>query len=319
MRYGSPLRLAGHLPSTLTIAKCAGLRAVYARRMVSRRAFARTALAGLAAGVVPSTSAFAARAPKPGQRRLARIGLISGTIAKALEQDAVGTLKKVAAVGYRELEFGGIKGMADQDARKLLDDLGLRAVAGGAARKQLEDKLEPIAEASHLFGKSYVVCYWPWLDSGKNKTLDDWKRLAADMNRIGGRVKSAGLRFAYHNHDIEFAVTEGRIPYDVLLAETDPALVDMELDLYWIQKGGQNALEYLRKHAGRFAIFHVKDMDATAARDKTCPGQGTIDFRPIFAEADKAGVKHYMVEQESTSEPIPCIERSYAYLSKLRF
>jgi sugar phosphate isomerase/epimerase len=281
----------------------------------SRRDFGR-ALA-LAAGA--ATWAGAGGPTFAGTRRLHRIGLITGTIGKALQTDFVGTIKKVASVGYRELEFGQQKGMPDKDFKKLLDDLGICAVAGGSARKQLEDGLEPFLEASHLFGKKYVVCYWPWLDSGKNKTIDDWKRLCDDMNRIGARVKAGGLRFAYHNHDIEFQITEGQIPYDVVLAGTDPDVVDMELDLYWITKGGQDAVAYLKKHPGRFALFHVKDMDAGAEHGKACPGQGTIDFRPMLAEGARAGVRHFIVENEGVADPLPCIERSYAYLSQLRY
>jgi sugar phosphate isomerase/epimerase len=268
--------------------------------------------AGAAAFGGAASNAFAGR-------RLHRIGLITGTIGKALQADFVGTMKKVAAVGYKELEFGHHKGMPDKDFKKLLDDLGIAAVAGGSARKQLEDGIDAFVEQSHLFGKKYVVCYWPWLDSGKNKTIDDWKRLCDDMNRLGARVKAGGLRFAYHNHDIEFAVTDGQIPYDVVLRGTDPDLVDMELDLYWITKGGQDAVAYLKQHPGRFALFHVKDMDAAAEHGKACPGQGTINFRPMLAEGVRAGVRHFIVENEGVADPMPCIERSYAFLSQLRY
>lgn len=286
--------------------------------LLTRRHFARTACATAGMLAVQATARAAGTSHSPAHR-LHRIGLITGTIGKALQTDFVGTIKKVAAVGYQELEFGQQKGMPDKDFKKLLDDLGIAAVAGGAARKQLEDDLDSMIQSSHLFGKRYVVCYWPWLDSGKNKTIDDWKRMGADMNRLGARVKAAGLRLAYHNHDIEFQITEGQIPYDVLLAATDPDLVDMEMDLYWVAKGGQDPVAYLKRHAGRFALFHVKDMESSAQRGKACPGQGILDFRPMLAEGARAGVRHFIVENEGVKDALPCIERSYAYLAQLRY
>ena len=168
--------------------------------------------------------------------------------------------------------------------------------------------------------KKYLVCYWPWMDGGDHKTLDDFKAAALEMNRLGDICNKSGIRFLMHNHNKEFVpVTGYRWGYEVMLQNTDPRLVGMELDLYWITKGGGDPIYFLEQYKHRFEILHVKDMDHPPDRLYTCPGYGIIDFASIFAKARRAGVKYYVVEVDETPDPVKCIEDSYKYLKDLRF
>ncbi len=168
-------------------------------------------------------------------------------------------------------------------------------------------------------GKTYAVCYWPWEDSAENKTLDDWKRMAESLNAIGKKSADAGLRFAYHNHELEFRITGGKVPYDTLLENTDPSLVHMMIDLYWVEKGGQKAIPYFEKYPGRFPLWHAKDMDKTQDRSFACVGEGIVDFPALFAKADVAGMKHVIVEHDRPTDGIECARVSFEYLLALRY
>jgi sugar phosphate isomerase/epimerase len=152
------------------------------------------------------------------------------------------------------------------------------------------------------------------------RTLDDWRRLGERFNQAGVAARRAGITFGYHNHDFEFAELEGRVPFDVLLEATDPTLVAIELDLYWITKGGQDPLAYLRRGSGggRYALVHVKDMDSTPARGMTDPGKGIIDFPRILSVAQEAGVRHHFVEHDNPSDPLATARAGYRYLRSLR-
>jgi sugar phosphate isomerase/epimerase len=282
---------------------------------ITRRAVIQGGLA--AAATVPGPGRAAA-APTAARRKLASVGLITGTIRKSLQEDREGTLKKVAAIGYRELEFGGTFDLPAKECRKMLDGLGLKALAAGNAMKSLQASLDGMLETAQVLGQKYIVCYWPWTDSKSERTLDDWKALGAALNQIGKRVKSAGLTFAYHNHDIEFRPVAETIPYDVVIEHSDPALVTFQMDLYWVTKGGQNPVTYLERYPGRFSLFHVKDM-AKDSDAMVCAGEGRVDFPAVFARAARAGVKHFIVEHDRPADPMACITQSYRYLSGLRF
>jgi sugar phosphate isomerase/epimerase len=182
----------------------------------------------------------------------------------------------------------------------------------------LRSNLQQTIDAAKIIGHQYVVC--AYLLPEERKSLDDYKRLVELFNDAGKRLKEAGLQFCYHNHDFEFTPIDDKIPYDLILAGTDPKTVKMELDLYWITKAGQSPLKYFSAHPGRFPLVHVKDMDATPKRFFTEVGRGTINFKEIFAGSDKAGIKHYFVEQDETpGSPFASIKLSIDYLKQLEF
>ena len=160
-----------------------------------------------------------------------------------------------------------------------------------------------------------------WTPQEDRRTLDDWKRVAGKFNRAGRAAREAGLTFAYHNHEFEFkALGQGPIPFDLLLAETDPELVKIEMDLYWITLGGEEPFRYFQKYPGRFPMVHVKDLKKGGERPQMVDvGQGDIDFKAIFARREAAGIRHFFVEHDEPAESLVSIENSYRYLKSLEF
>ncbi len=178
----------------------------------------------------------------------------------------------------------------------------------------LRDDLDTWIAASKAAGHTYIVC--PWLGQDQRGSLDAYREHAARFNEWGQKCRDAGLRFAYHNHDFEFETFGGtESGYDVLLANTDPDLVEMELDLFWMHRAGFDPVAYFDTHPGRFPLFHVKD--ALADGEMTSVGNGVIDFTRIFASAERAGLKHAFVEHDDPPDAMATITASYAYLGTL--
>jgi len=232
-----------------------------------------------------------------------------------MAEDVDGTLARVASVGYREVEFAGYFERSPREVRSALDAAGLEAPAAHVLLTEESDAWERTIEAATTIGHQALIV--PWIPENRRRTLDDYRAVAESLNRAGEKVRSAGLRFAYHNHDFEFASVEGRVPYDVLLEATDPELVAFELDLFWITKGGYRPLDYFARYPGRFEFVHVKDMAADGTMVEV--GRGTIDFAAIFAKGADAGIRHYFVEHDEPSDPFESIGTSYEYLRGLEF
>lgn len=252
--------------------------------------------------------------------QLEKIGFISGIVDNFLKDDWKGTLEKLAKQGYTEMEFGNFAGNSASEFKSFCKSMGINPFAGGSAMADmLKDTDKKIAEAIET-GKEYWVCYWPWLTDAKNITADEAKTAADNLNKLGEACKKGGIKFCWHNHNWEFEkpTTEG-FPFDILMKNTDPKTVKTELDIYWVQKGGGNTLECLKKYPGRFDILHVKDMDSTPEKSFACPGSGIIDFGPIFREAWEQGVRHYIVEKDGEKNGIECLRGSAVYLKNLRF
>ena len=248
-------------------------------------------------------------------RKLDRIGLQLYTVRHAMEKDVEGTIARVAAIGYREVEFAGYFGKSARDVRALLDKNGLSSPSSHISLAP--DQWRAALDAAPVIGHRYLVL--AWIPAEERHTLDDYKRWAERLNRAGTEAKAAGLQFAYHNHDFEFAPLEGKLPYDVLLAETDPKLVQLEVDLYWITKGGQDPLAYFARWPGRFPMVHVKDSAGPPDHRIVEVGAGKIDFKKIFAQSDQAGIKHYFVEHDEPADAFASIRASCEYLKRLEF
>ncbi|HTR87925.1 MAG TPA: sugar phosphate isomerase/epimerase [Reyranella sp.] len=233
------------------------------------------------------------------------IGVQLYTVRTLLERDYDGTLAKIAALGYREVEFGGMECPA-----AMLKRHGLTAPSGHAPFERLERDLPKVLAEAKAREQRYIVC--PFIDESRRRTLDDWKRLVALFNIVGEQAQRAGLAFAYHNHDFEFQTVEGELPYAFLLANTDPALVNMELDLYWMARAGHDPLAWFQRHPGRFPLLHLKDR----ARDGTIAdvGSGTINFRRILAAGSWT---HAFVEHDDPADPLKSLTASLANLKKL--
>lgn len=250
--------------------------------------------------------------------KLDRIGIQLYTVRRELARDVEGTLARLAEIGYREVEFAGYPQGTARSLRQILDRLRLTAPSSHLGLQDLRADWERRLDQAATLGQHYLVV--ASVPENERRTADDWKRIAALFNKAGETARARGLTLAYHNHDFEFVPLEGRLPYDLLLEQTDPRLVRLEMDLYWITKGGQDPLAYFARWPGRFPLVHVKDMDATPRRFFTEVGTGIIDFKAIFRQARQAGIRHYFYEQDEVpGSPFDSARTSYDYLRALRF
>ena len=248
-------------------------------------------------------------------RRLDRVGVQLYTVRGAMEESVERTLERVAAAGYTEVEFAGYFDRSPQEIRSALEANGLTSPASHVPLEMLEDQWESAVDVAATVGHDYLVV--AYIEPANRTSLDDYRAYAARFNQVAERAREAGLTFAYHNHDFEFESLEDRIPFDVLVEETDPELVKFEMDLFWITKAGSDPLAYFRDQPGRFPLVHVKDMSADG--EMTAVGDGTIDFASLFASSDGAGIRHYFVEHDNPADPFESIRTSYGYLRDLRY
>jgi sugar phosphate isomerase/epimerase len=195
------------------------------------------------------------------------------------------------------VEFAGYFEHSPAEMRAMLDAAGLAAPAAHIAKDLFDADLDRLIAAAAEVGHQYVIV--PWLKETE-RSLDDYRRHAEDFNRYGEACKAAGIGFAYHNHEWEFDETDGEIPYDFLLRETDPELVRMEMDLAWAVAGRADPVAYFNAWPGRFPMLHLKDLRAGEEADI---GTGGIDFDAILAHADLAGLKHGFVERDNAGDP----------------
>jgi sugar phosphate isomerase/epimerase len=223
----------------------------------------------------------------------------------------------VAAIGYQEVEFADYAGQTAAQVRDAVRRAGLSAPSAHVPLAALGPGWDRVLNDAHTIGHRYLVI--PWLDEKDRSSLDAYRRIADRLNRAGEAASRAGLRFAYHNHAFEFTPMENRLPYDVLLESTDPAHVLLELDLYWITKGGQDPLAYFGRWPGRFRLVHVKDSAGPPEHHMADVGAGTIEWARIFARRKQAGIEHFFVERDDPPDPFASIAASHAYLSDLQF
>ncbi len=283
--------------------------------MHTRRNFLATL--GVAALGIANRDALAATEILAPHRKIKRVGLQLYTVRDLMKADLPGTLAKVAAIGYKEVEFAGYFGRTPAQIRDLLRRDGLTSPSTHLPFESLDTTWQKQLDDAKAVGHHWATI--AYIAEDKRRTLDDWKRHAATFNRAAAQAKSAGLRFAYHNHDFEFKAIDGTRPYDILLKETDPSLVDFEMDLFWVVYGGANPIDLFNQYPKRFPLVHVKDSSGPPDKKMVDVGQGTIDFRSIFAQGDKAGIKHYFVEHDQPADPIATIRNSYKYLHALRY
>jgi sugar phosphate isomerase/epimerase len=179
-----------------------------------------------------------------------------------------------------------------------------------------EEKWKPAVEDAKAVGQEYIVI--PWLEEQYRKSADNFKKIATSLNKAGEICKKMGMKLAYHNHDFEFAPVEGQTGFDIYLKETDPKLVSFELDIYWATKAGKDPISLFQKYPGRFAMWHVKDMDNTPKKFFTEVGNGIIDYKKIFNYAKQSGMKYFFVEQDvCPGPPLESTAKSAAYLQKI--
>ena len=250
--------------------------------------------------------------------RLGRIGIQLYTIRREFGREPEATLARLAELGFREVEFRGYPPGTPAEIRAMLARHQLAAPSSHVGLRGADPEWDRTLELAAAIGQSYVVV--AGIAQSDRASLDGWKRVAERFNQAGMAARKHGLQFCYHNHDFEFPPIDGVVPYDLLLSETDSKLVQLEMDLYWITKGGKDPLEYFAKWPGRFPMVHVKDMDATPRRYFAAVGEGTINFARIFRRGGQAGIRHYFYEQDETSgSPFDDAGKSYRYLRRLTF
>lgn len=266
------------------------------------------------------------------------VGIQLYTVNLPMQEDPAGTLRKLREIGYGEVESAGFGSLSAKQFRQLLDDAGLTCPSAHLTFDI--DNLSAAFENAHALGAQYAASGSLHALAGDSKpaagasrpamSLDEAKRTAEIANRIGAAAKRAGLQYVYHNHDAEFADQGGVIGYDLLLRETDPDLVKFEIDCGWMIFAGRNPIDYFNKHPNRFPMIHVKDFLGSHDTGKTAGGatemlgaelgRGQIDYRPIFAAAKRAGLRHYFVEQEgpfSRMNQLGAARVDYDYLHSL--
>lgn len=300
----------------------------------SRREFLRAGAGGLTACSLlgPSVASLSARVLD------LPAGLQLYTVKNELAKDFDSTLRKVAAIGYKEVEAAGYYKKSAADFRRSIESAGLNLPAGHYSLQELLEGLDARLAFAHEVGLKYIVCSFPFVanpgrfhadkyyqEISAGITLDDWKWNADQFNKVGEKTKAAGMQFAYHNHNLEFRKEKGVTAFDELLRLTDPDLVKMEMDIGWVAATGNDPAAYLGKYPNRFELLHVKDIrpgkpsTEGEGTGSTELGHGTVDWRKVFAAAKRASVRHYFVEQEDPFLNMPVMEAikvDYEFVSK---
>jgi sugar phosphate isomerase/epimerase len=316
---------------------------------LSRRYFMQRLASALAAGsmVIPSQASA-------GMKRPAKIGVQLFSIPKIAEKDFAGTMQQLAAIGFKEIEFygpysfsaaedqqrwdsvkgqlgfseSGFFGLSARQTKKILDDNGVSAPSMHTGLASLKGAIDQLAEAANELGSQYVVLP----SAATHHDLDGYKSQAEEFNAIGREASKRGIRFAYHNHGNGLKPIDGKIPFELILENTDPLHVYFQMDIYWMTAGGVDVVQYLDKYAGRFRLMHVKDMtkEVRFSGDGGDPqqwmelfpyladaGSGVIDIKNVVSHAMKSGVEHFIVERDLAPNGLDDLKKSYSYLSTL--
>ncbi len=280
----------------------------------SRRDFSR-ALAGMAGatacGFLPvSGSAMSLNGKKES------IGIQLYSLRALTSKDFKGTIAKVAEIGYDSVEFAGYGDLSAKEVKAMLKDLGLKCAGTHEGFGGLGDKLEQTIEFNLGIGNPNIVC--PSMPGEFRENADGFKRFGEAMNKIGEKVTAAGMKLLYHNHSFEFKKENGSHLFDSFLKAADPKLVQLEVDIYWVNHGGVNPAAFVREHSDRIGMLHMKDMTADNERTFAPVGTGVIDMPAVIKAGRECGVKWFVVEQDRTKRPpLDAVKISHDNLRKL--
>ncbi len=288
-----------------------------------RRDFLRMSAIGTL-GMI-SLSPLACRNVAAVDRKSYGVGLQLYSIRDAMDADVKGSLQKLSALGYRNLELasysdGKFYGYSPAEFKKMVNDLGMDVLS---SHTQVEaagitlDNAQKMADDHAELGVKY--CVQPWVNE-EDRNIESYKKMVADWNQVGRIMKGVGIQFGYHNHNFEFKNLNGVVPYyDIFMPEMDKELVTMEIDFFWASKAGQDPVEMFRKYPGRFQLFHMKDMNTNEAPffevikdDIAAVGEGVIDFKKILEFSEIAGMKYIFVEDDNqgNGKPFEALEIS---------
>ena len=252
------------------------------------------------------------------------IGLQLYTLRNQVTKDLKSTIARVAQIGYKNVETFGYSegkyfGLSTSDFAAIFAQYGLKTPSGhyvmpNFLSKGDEDELKRAVEDSRPLKHDFFVV--PYLPDNLRTSLDDYKTLADRLNKAGEAAKGAGMRLAYHNHNFEFKDWGGgKTGYDILLTQTDPKLVNFEMDIYWVTKAGVDPIALIKANPGRLKMWHVKDMDSTPDKSFTEVGTGVINYKEIFKYQKLSGMEHFFVEQDQIKiDPYDSITKSLEYI-----
>jgi sugar phosphate isomerase/epimerase len=237
------------------------------------------------------------------------------TVRDMTQRDFAGTMKKVGDIGYKLVETAGYGNLKTaKEAKKALDDAGLKAVSGHFAIDLLENKIEQVVEDAQTLEMDMVVC--PFLPDDRRK---DYQAVARVLDKAGLALHQYGVILGYHNHDFEFKAPGGKSGLDIILENTQPHVLCAEVDVFWVKYAGLDPVEYINKLGDRVRALHLKDMQEGPDKRFAPVGTGIIDFKAVLAAAEKVGVRYGIVEQDRTYDKatIDSITTSLANLKKL--
>ncbi|MFP7734876.1 sugar phosphate isomerase/epimerase family protein [Priestia aryabhattai] len=238
------------------------------------------------------------------------VGVQLYTLREETKKDFKGTLQKVAALGYQGVEFAGYEGHTAPEVRAWLTDLQLQPASSHVPLEQLESNLEQVIHFEQQVGNSHIVC--PFLIP-ERQTEKGYYELIDSLNDIYTYCKKEGMSFSYHHHDFELKkLSAGKSPLQTILEETE---VNVELDIYWLTKAGEDPVEWMKHYRNRTPFIHLKDMTTDGEQFFAPLGTGGVDVKAVMQEGNKTGVKWWIVEQDQCKEnPFSSIEKSLAYI-----
>lgn len=282
----------------------------FGQSALSRREMLQLLAAGVAGSAILPLLARAESSEFAARRRIGRIGLQLYTVRSALAKDIEGTIAAVAAAGITELEFAGYYNKSPAWWRELLKQHGLTAPSTHEALPATDSGWPAILDRANGMGHDIVIV--PFVGNSYRGSRDNWLKLSERLDIGALKAKAAGLQFAYHNHDFEFAPVDGTTGYEILTSQTDKALVKLELDMYWAVKAGHDPLAIMTQHSGRVICCHVKDASAAPERTMLDVGAGTIDFKTLLAKGRTLGLQHWFIEHDQPTDPLASVKASAA-------
>lgn len=236
------------------------------------------------------------------------------TLREYTKNDFVGTLERVAEIGYKGVEFAGFGGLTAGQLKGHLDRLGLAATGSHTSLDLLKSDLDQVIEYNLEIGNPYIICPWNEYKNGK----EDFEETVKLFKAIGEKCREKGLQFGYHNHEHEFVKLGDEYGLDFLYNNVDPQLLFAELDTFWVKYAGEDPIEYIKKYSGRCPLVHLKDMEDGEERFFAEVGNGIMDMKGIISAAKAAGTKWLIVEQDRCRRPaIESAKISFDNLKKM--
>lgn len=244
------------------------------------------------------------------------VGLAVGVVWKEFNNSCIDTLRKISEIGYKGIEPTGVSPIPVNDFAKAIKEFDLKVTSTHILLDELEKNINRYIEFNKSVNCTNIVC--PWLPEQLRRNESDYLNVATRFNEVGARCKEEGIQFSYHHHNFEFIRYNGRYALDLLLKETDPELVCLELDTYWVKYSGEYPEDFVRRYKNRIHLLHLKDMADGIEKSFTEIGNGVMDFNTIVNETDEGIIKWLLVEQDETKlPPFESIKISFENLKRI--